>query len=1495
MADLNDKQFSEATDQWCDRAEAARDNDSIGCRDWLVLVREGILLRRDWDRYNARAPQRRRLLRLLATAQSACYRCLVEHARGDCDVAGYAVAISSIVVEQLAEDDRYLAGLLDDHKLPTETVAFAIECFRDDLHWQGTMVALLEGREGIDFLGRVLLEEESLRREIDAWEDRPTTAAPPPRMADPSRTHRGRDDHGLTGHVVHGGTSSDVPMPLGKKADKAAARLSSQRLREVALRVHQAVLSKQVKAMLDQPRPTDWHGWYNAWQASSRLLKHLETGSTTECHKTKNSEISHGQIAAEAEVVSSNRKISDTSIRKLLKAEKYEKAKTDLEAYHALAQEQWLASLADLDEKERGVALEHAAQELGEVAAESLAFMEESSLGEAVRTVELMYDDVRLCRCAVRKYGTADTSQLERSLRRREKHLSAEMQERRLAWRMENRFGHRAVETLERFILFLLLLFCFLLVAETPLVRLERTYWPDHGMIVESIFAWLDLGICLVFLFEFFLKISMVNRKWLFFRRNWLTMLLPSIPFGFIALASHQYLNVVELGESVMLLRLLRLPRMVRWLRVARPVIRMFRLLGFALQASDRLVRQFSPLLNRNFVLFERATIASEEPPYRKALLALRERFNHRAAELLAWLPRESREALTEARLRDLMVVLSATEVGHVAPPGQLKTTAAREISLESVIARLLAATPAGVSDRIGRTLATSTVRWCRSFDVFAVRRLPLVRDLVAAGRLSSPYETTAQVANQLGVFLRHALDRVYWVADLYGTVTAPQLVDSLGDWMVKGTARPTRRFLMLGLSLLVVSYLASLLPIETLKSISQSLEKLVGAPLVILGLLCLIPLTLGIWFRQIAGEASEFYNRVAEAQYFAATKRLKQRLATRYRSVLQARVIEPENEFNRQNALQQNENELTFSVEQDAEIKEAIEQLWENYLEGAPFHYTDTKTTNQLLGNLVLISIRRTRLRYGRDRRKQLLRLDLANSRASFRGPHLWFHFISRSLIQQTAKLVVDYNTHTIPLRRAATARPSHIRRYAHWLARRQGKSVEDAELPQAVRERLSSLDSLNDTAVTITYDDSGIKPKRLVRRQGFQSNDFTAVHFLSADADLEDNIRARYGDQIAEMMRRDRRDNIRRTFRTYPLHHLPREKRTFNPFALYQQHFEGGRVLLLPLKIVFWSGIFLFRAARMICRFVCEVLNPKIGETGLLDKVDPYEVAVRKIHRMRKPIFLECLRMRADFDPEYLGIRLPGMPKTEHKVTRLPVEEDLALINANPRMRDSIRSLGAIRRRQVIEFRRWLERLNCGDQSLAALRAMTIAYTIDYRDARSRLEMVRLLERSFVRAVEDEGPLDQGYVGFFGRIMGLWTAFQYSSRFNRLFELPTFKHYQGEQQAACRRMICRRRGVLLKTVRSLTSPSMAGDPIDGPREGSLDDPVNVAKYILLDVAHDPDTWSRQLVVLRTIQTLSVLDLTTCCDLVAELGEYEKNGHETELGYSAKDVKFQK
>ncbi|MHC4181509.1 MAG: hypothetical protein ACYSWU_28770, partial [Planctomycetota bacterium] len=759
--------------------------------------------------------------------------------------------------------------------------------------------------------------------------------------------------------------------------------------------------------------------------------------------------------------------------------------------------------------------------------------------------------------------------------------------------------------------------------------------------------------------------------------------------------------------------------------------------------------------------------------------------------------------------------------VGLVAPAAKAEASTTREIPLEQIIARLLAATPAGISDRIGRSLAQSVARWCRAFDVFGVRRLPVVRDLVAAGRRSSPYGTTAEVANRIGSLLRHLLDRIYWVADLHGTLTAPQLVDSIGDWMVKGAARPARRFLMFGIAFLVVFSLAGLLPIAPLQDLTKTLERLVAAPLVILGVLCLIPLFLGLWFRQIAGEATDFCTQVAEAQFLTATKQLKRRFARRHHAVLHSRVIAPEMELSggaSNSTPSQREKEEDRATDP---TRAAVELLFDDYLDGAPFHRSDTKTTTQLLGNLALVSLRETRLGYGRRRRKRLRRLDLANARVSLRGPYLWFHFISRSLAQQTAKLVVDYNAHALPLDRAATADDREVRRYVRWLSRRLSKPVDQLQLPAEFRNRLA-------IQAQETEESAGLKEDR--RGREFHGNELTAIHFLSAEPELEADVRRRYGDQVAELMHRDRRDNIRRVFRTYPFHHWPRQQRTFNPLVLYGRYLAGGRVLLLPFLAVWWSAKLIVRAMRLLCRFVGEVLNPTVGELEALEEPDPLAVAVRKIHRMRKPVFLECLRMRAGFDPEYLGVSLPGSGAYLRRATATPIEEDLALI-------------GAV-----------LASWDCGGQSGESLRAMAIAFCIDYAQARTRLEASRRLASAFEEACAN--PSSPGWSP-----AALWRRWKYAARVDRLLRQPAFEAYAGHREM-CLGMLCRR-GPLLKDLRRLTHDDVPADPIAD------------ARRVLLAVARDPATWSRQLVILRAVQTLSVLDLRTYCDLVAELGEY--------------------
>jgi len=267
----------------------------------------------------------------------------------------------------------------------------------------------------------------------------------------------------------------------------------------------------------------------------------------------------------------------------------------------------------------------------------------------------------------------------------------------------------------------------------------------------------------------------------------------------------------------------------------------------------------------------------------------------------------------------------------------------------------------------------------------------------------------------------------------------------------------------------------------------------------------------------------------------------------------------------------------------------------------------------------------------------------------------------------------------------------------------------------------------------------------------------------------------------------------------------------------------------------------------------------------TGLTDS-DPFAVAVRKVHRMRQTVFLECLRMRAAFDPEYLGVVLPGTDAASHGELSLtsPVERDLTCIETDQRIEEEIRSLAARRRRQMDDFRNWLQRFGWHCPSDEACRAMAIAYAVDYQGLRRRLEATDLLRAAFAEVASQPAVSTPPRGGLRRVFQSLWPRFQLSTRFELLFAQPAFRHFNAEERAICRQHVDHQRGELLKAVLKLTASRQ------------IQDPVEDAQQRLAAVARDPLTWSRQLTVLRAVQTLTVIDLQMYCDLVRQLGEYE-------------------
>ena len=100
----------------------------------------------------------------------------------------------------------------------------------------------------------------------------------------------------------------------------------------------------------------------------------------------------------------------------------------------------------------------------------------------------------------------------------------------------------------------------------------------------------------------------------------------------------------------------------------------------------------------------------------------------------------------------------------------------------------------------------------------------------------------------------------------------------------------------------------------------------------------------------------------------------------------------------------------------------------------------------------------------------------------------------------------------------------------------------------------------------------------------------------------------------------------------------------------------------MLLPFRVAegvvraVWLGV------RSILRVIHEILNPKVDRQNPIPS-DTYWAALRKIHRMRKPVFMGSLWLRR-FDVEYLGLALPTAPPVI--ASQSLMESDLDYISA-------------------------------------------------------------------------------------------------------------------------------------------------------------------------------------------------------------------------------------
>ncbi len=1127
--------------------------------------------------------------------------------------------------------------------------------------------------------------------------------------------------------------------------------------------------------------------------------------------------------------------------------------------------------------------------ELGETA----AFIEDLPRRHAVARLELLERDVeriaqtcqRMERATGDGLGAADPPaharlvRAARAARRLRGRVRADWREKLLAARLEALLGRSAARRLDSLVLVMIFALCGMIVLELVVAqtRLAGLSPAEHRLL-----GGIDLALSSFFLIEFTLKLILTPDRIGFLFDHLIVDLAASLPFGFL---SHQIeLDLLAAGSqgglSSGLAAAGRWARMLRFLRVLLPIVRLVRVGLVLLRLSDRVVGRLAGLLNRNIVLFEPLQAQRPESRDRHRLRAIRSELEHARLALAPGLDRNARLVVTGRILSDLEARAARLEPASSAL--ELATAETREIPIEAVVERLIQMTPERLLDSAGPAFVAAADRYLRMLNIPGVRRLPWARELLAY-RERSPAEAVALAANHAGQMIQRVLDLVYFLADLQGTLSPPVFLDRLGGAIVSATRTPAKRLLWLGGGFLMVYLIVRAAGfLRPLRGLVDKIQIVMGWPVIILGVICLALWALGSWLRRIANQSADYCERVVEAQFATHTKTLKNRRKDQDAQFLAERVIDPELRLRASDDRvpdpiepskdedQHTQSHFLFENRELAFLRN-VRLLYQDYLEGSPLHRSDTKATVQLLGNLALGNLRRSHLGHLLGESRLLDRLDLSRAGGLLGGPYLWFNYITRLLVQETAILILDYNRNAIPIDRLACS-PAPIReRYRGWLAGRLKIDPGDVWLPEPASEHagLGSADA-----------HAGVARRRREALQFLETVEFTAVDFMADDPLREAEIEARFGPQVAELARRDREQNVRRAFRSFPLHDLPLSARTINLFALYHRHLAGGRMLFLPFVLARGAGWLVIHALKGVRALVREILHPQVDRQELIP-ADTYWAALRKIHRMRKPIFMSSLWLRARFDVEYVGLALPTAPAA--LAAPALMEVDLDYIRATRRDRIVAEQARRLHKKRLEWVRLWLKRFGFHFEGLGeylaaeipylenrggeALRALTAACVLDHDDIATLALSIEALERVIAWSAErknDADGLPPGLPDPVLRLRRLWRPVHRVKRPDAdLFTLPCFPVLDDVGRRRVSRYLRTHRRIVRGWIKVVLGQGGA-------------DPWAEVKARMHEVLLRTDLWSDQILVLRAVQSLTMLDLQHNSELVWSLGGYE-------------------
>lgn len=1103
-----------------------------------------------------------------------------------------------------------------------------------------------------------------------------------------------------------------------------------------------------------------------------------------------------------------------------------------------------------------------------------------------------------------------------RRVERVRKQALHEEREEKARLRLTRFFGVNKVETWKNFILLLIFGFLALVVGEWALLSSIASQETLDRWI--PVFHTIDLGFCLLFQVDFFVRWGFARWRGWYFWHHFFIESLPALPYGL--LLPHL--------QSVTLIRAVRLQRFARLLRFTRAFI-------FLVRGIDRAIERLRPCLDRDIVLFERDPLqeADESALYYRVLETLdRCRKVHR--QLYGELP-WSRRAEFLHRYVAALNVEARFCAGLRMPYRREPPPLSQEIKLEKVIARCLDCDVARSITYFGREGAQRVARWVSFLDLPIFRRVPLIRRLVRGARMSDSSETASHAVRTLGQVLQEALGVIRFWGDVAGITTGPQILDRVASAMVIAAQRPAIRLLLVGGVFLLLHAVAGIVsgletdgteqvtthvqettvtapavsglgdgdnsdsqdgvrqgnPEEQKQGMGRRLAEMadrvfsfLGVPILILGSICLVFFILGLWLKRIAGEALDVHLRRADAHFYSLVKHWKLHRSKRDLRKLFRTVLRPECRLRQVSGIGEEDwvrflaAPVEFALDRprthhtdDARWqpflrdRQTVTLYYEMFLDGPILHRSDDGTSVQLLGNLTLNDIRTRTLGMSKREIKRLEKLSLDKTKMLNFGPYFWFRFITESLAIETAKLVEEYNLACIPLDRMAFADDAEKERFEEFLARRSN----DAVRLQRARRRMT------------------VDTRQLV------TDEFTSLHFLAVDRGRDEQVRQRFGDEVLAALRRDRRGVVRDIFGTRPYHLLPRSQRVFNPYRLYHRYLGGAKFLLLPL-FVLWGFIKLGVAALwQLVLLVKEVLGRDRRLRAHGNRTAHFDVAVRKINRMRKPFFMEALKLRLAVDLDYLGLNVPGTDSSlefdEESVHTF--EHDLDFVGARQTEREPLEKFRQTAQRDLRGFRSYLDQRGWSEDNFVVLfstldpsgellkyrgevlRALATAYVTNHESLRSVIT-APAVAKGFI-----EGALQKSEtIGFriehflFGTL--LWFRPRRRRRKHLLRRYlnaePTLAHLDSQQRYKLDRLFF-----------------AADDPIAEAVSLEIESATrrDAGEDFLLSslqcVARDHAAWTNKVITVRTLQTVTVLDIDSYRDLVWKVGSYEEESNQ--------------